>query len=592
MGDGLSFDIALGVTGAAGIESAATKVATLGDQLSMMKSAATQAADAMMAGETAYRQAESAADRAAKALERIGLQAAQQKGKLQAALDAGDAGGAERASQTLAKLSLRQSEAVVKADAAKAAMDAQAAACDRLKVAAGTAADAEAKLSRSLDGAKTAAATAAKAHAAAAETEAKAARASADAAKVAADGLAKTRAAAAGSGKVNEAAEAFTKLGGPLGQLGGQAFGAADGMKKLNGSLGGAGPYAAVAIGITAITAAALAGTFAIVKWAVMLSDKEGAIGKQSERLTKLIGTTFGGLKITALLDGMSTLVDLFDSSTASGNAMKVVFESIMQPLIDGIASLAPKAERLFLQMEIWAMKALIAIKPYGSVLVGIGEMFAIVAVAAVAVVVVAIGAAIAATALIAVGVQWLIGKVVDAGKAVLDFGASITSGMTAPINAAVAFLQSLSLATIGGSLIDGLIAGITGAGPGVIKAITGLAGDAISAARSALKVNSPSLVFAEIGGSVGEGMVKGVEGSTDDVQGSLEALVSPPSATSAAPPAASAAPTASSSAGGAPITFIFNGVEGAEDAQTKFEAAYLRMVEGDASQLGMAAPA
>jgi hypothetical protein len=606
--EGTSYQIDLGVAGAAGVNAAASSVDNLTRGLAAAASASAAASDAVKAGETAYRQSEASADRAAKALEKITLAMAGASGT------------------TLQNLVARQGEAAAKLNAATTAMNAAAGAAEN-----------EAKLSKSLDAAKTAAAS-----------------------------VEKARAAAAGSGKVNEMGEAFAKLGGPLGAVGQKAFSAADGMKKLGSSLGSAGPYAAMAIAIVAITTAAIGATVAVGAWAVSLADagrtsellsdgiagtveggrqldktihnlssvvpqtreellsmaaglaKTGlsgdaladaletaavkaaklkygpdfqkqtlSISNQVTRLKANVAGVFGGLKIEKLLEGMATLVALFDSSTASGNAMKVVFEDFFQPLIDGVASLAPKAERLFLQLEIWAMKALIAVKPYGSTILLVAETFGVlaaVAVGTVGAVIAILGGVIAAAALVGIGVQILVNKLVAAGIA-------IYTEFKAPIDAVVSFLTSLSLAAIGSSLIDGLVAGIVGAGPGVIKAVTGIAGDAIGAAKKALGIASPSKVFAEIGMHTAAGMAEGVDGGSSDVRGSLEALVAPPAPAKSAPaPAAAAATARGTSDGGSPV-FNFYGVEGAEDAQSRFEAAYLRMREGDAAQLGTAAP-
>ncbi len=389
-------------------------------------------------------------------------------------------------------------------------------------------------------------------------------------------------------------AEAFTKLGGPLGALGGKAFGAADGMKKLGSSLGSAGPYAAIALAITAIAAAAIGATLAVTVWAIKLADKEGKIAKQSALLQKNISGVFGGLKIGGVLDGLDTMVNLFNKDTAAGNAMKVVFESMFQPLVDGVANLAPKAERLFIQMEILAMRALIAIKPYSSILMGIGEMFAIVAVgvvAAFAVVIAIVVGVVAALALIAVGVQYLIRLAVDAGASFVAFGSSILAGFTTPVNDAITFLKSLSLSEIGTALIDGLVAGLTGAGPRVVASMAGIAGDAIKAAKRALGIRSPSTVFAEIGANTGAGMVEGVDGASADVQGSLESLVAPPEATASAGAGGASAPAGGSS-GGPNIEINITGVAGdLASIASACREAVLEALEATQAQLGAAVP-
>ena len=76
---------------------------------------------------------------------------------------------------------------------------------------------------------------------------------------------------------------------------------------------------------------------------------------------------------------------------------MKVVFESIFQPLVDGLTNAEPKIERFFLQLEVWALKALIFFKPHASLVLKIGEAFLLVAGIIGGLVVAAIGLVVAA---------------------------------------------------------------------------------------------------------------------------------------------------------------------------------------------------
>lgn len=82
---------------------------------------------------------------------------------------------------------------------------------------------------------------------------------------------------------------------------------------------------------------------------------------------------------------------------------------------------------------------------------------------------------------------------------------------------------------SIGTSIVDGIVAGITGAAGRVAGAVTGLASSAVSAARGALGIRSPSTVFAEIGDQTAAGFAVGVERGTGDAQGAVQSLVAPP---------------------------------------------------------------
>lgn len=569
---GESFEIDIDVS-SGGVEPAAVAVARLAQQLTASGVAASAAAEAVKTGEAAYLQAEAAADRAAKSVERIGLSADAQRGKLQAALDVGDLGAVERAASKLNSLTMKQVEAAAKAHAAKSAMTAEAEALDRMKASASSAAAAETQLSKTLD-----------------------------ASKKAAESSAKAKRAAAGSGNLKDLAEGFSALGGPLGGVAQKAGGAVDAFKKMGASLGAAGPYVAAAAAVVAIaaaiamvTAAAVAGVVSIAVWAVRLADTDGVLKKLSERLSKNFNRVFSGLKIQPLLAALDKIVSLFDEGSESAKAMSAIFESLFQPLIDGAAAFIPKIIAGFIQFEIMVMKAMIAIKPFGSTIVLVAQVVgvAILAVVAVfAVLAVAIVGMAAVAGALVVGLAYLGVTLTGLAVGAAKFAADLISGpggaldfLKLKFTEIVAFLSSINLGDIGRAMIDGLIAGITGASAGVLTAMTGAVSGAVDGAKSLLGIASPSKVFAEIGTNTGLGMVEGIDGSAANVQGSFESMVSPP--------AAEAAPTTSgSSEGGGGRNFsgaIFNfyGVEGAEDALDRF----LKLIEGDEAQMGLAVP-
>jgi hypothetical protein len=240
----------------------------------------------------------------------------------------------------------------------------------------------------------------------------------------------------------------------------------------------------------------------------------------QAKRFEEHIAATFGGLDIDPFLDGLQSLVALFDSSTASGKALKFLFESLFQPIINAVVEAMPKIERMFLQAEILALKAFIALKPYSEEIKALGVLLAVgvgVVIAAVALafgaLVVAIAAATAALGAIAVAVGAVLYGLVELGKAIYQFFAT------------------LDLRTMGANLIQGLVDGITSGATAVVNAMTNVVSGAVDAAKSALGIASRSKVLYGIGGYTAEGFTEGVEGGAGDAQGALEAMVAPPSA-------------------------------------------------------------
>ncbi len=638
-GDGVEFDVNLGVTGGDAASSAADALAALSEKLTLAGNAATVASDALKAGEASYAAAETSADRAAKALERIGLQADAQRGKLAAALETGDTSGADRAAAKLGNLLERQAEAQSKADQAAAALNEEAASLDRLKTAAQAAADNEAALSKQ--------------SAALSETGGKAGGALDDVSDAAEGGSVNMRALSAG----------FGKLGGPLGRAGSQAAGFASGLQRLSSQLGEAGPYVAAAVLVVAIATAVVGATIAIAAWGIANADAartsallsagiagtvaggkqldetfhrlEGTIplsrqelssmasdlaktglkgdalsaaletaatkaaklkygpefakqtlslDSQTTRLKANIAGVFGGLKIESLLAGLSKVVALFDETSTTGLAMKAIFEGFFQPVIDSAVAMLPKVVAAFIQIEILVLKAAIAIKPYSAQIKLLGEGFAVLAAIVVGVLAVALAAAIIPLVFIVATVASVIAGIIALGDVISDTAGKVDAFAGSLINDAIgAFTQlqtagqgvldwfsNLSLAEIGSALIAGLAQGITGSAGTVVSAVTGVASDAITAAKNALGIHSPSTVFAEIGENTGAGMSVGVDSASDGVQASLNDLVQPPAQAAGG----GASSGTRGDGGGAGHTFNFYGVKDAEDARDMFLAA------------------
>jgi hypothetical protein len=532
--------------------------------------AAMSAAEALSVGQARYTEFETGADRAAKMVEKLSADLSEQGIALQRALEVGEAKQIERAEKKIWELAQRQQDAVVKSNAAAAALKSEAAAMDAL-------------------GSKAAAATAK--HGALQKGLANV--------KSAANETSKAAAASAGSGKMNEMAEALGRLGGPAGIAGQKVLALGGGFQKLGKAMGSAGPYIAVAVAIIAIASAAAIAAFAITKWGFSLAEanrsqallaqgvaqsvaggdalnakidelsktvpatreellamagdlaKTGLRGKeltdaleaaavkaaelkfgpdfakqmlsldvQSRVLNANLAKTFGGLKIDPLLEGMQTLGALFDSSTASGRALKFLFETLFQPLIDGAAAVMPKIERMFLYAEILALKAYIALKPYRSEIQEVGHALLIGAAI--------IGGIFAAGIALVVGLFALLFamslSIVNAVYQLVDSFIALEKTIFGGLSDAVSYMTNL-----GGAMIDGLVNGITSKATAVVDAMTGVVKGGVDAVTKFLQLGSPSKLLFGKGENTAEGYAGGVESGTADAQGALEAMVAPP---------------------------------------------------------------
>jgi hypothetical protein len=584
------------LAGKATVEEFEHTIKSMSGALEQSTSAAKLSADALAEGEAKYKQAEIAADRAAKAVE-----------KLNASGRSGDA------------FAKKQAEAVDKAEKAATALRAEAAAVDALRGKSSAAAAQQDALSKGLKNVEAAAKQAAKA-----EGE------------------------AAGTGSLRSLASGLGKIGGPAGEAGRQVFGLANAFKKVSSSIGSAGPYVAIGVAIVAIAAAGIIAAAAITKLGVSYADanrtqsllaagvaqsveggaeldktidklggvvpqtreellamagdlaKTGLRGKdlsnalevaavkaaklkfgpdfakemlaldvQSKRLGTNLAKTFGGLNIEKLLEGISTLVALFDSTTESGKALKFLFESLFQPIVDGAAGAIPMVERLFLKAEILALKAYIALKPYSSQISELGSMFLTGAEVIGGVFAYAIGAVIGSIALLVVeigAIAYAIGKVVGW---IYEFDKSVVEAFSA---------ADKWLTDIGTRMIEGLVDGISGGADAVVNAITGVADSAIAAAKKALGIASRSKVLYGIGGFTAQGFTEGIQENAGDAQSALENMVAPPAA------------AGGGGAGGGMSLSIgelhLHGAGGKEMGDDFIER-ITRWLEGDASALG-----
>lgn len=633
------------------------------------------ASSALAEQEQKYRAAEVAADRAAKAVERIGLQADAQTGKLEKAIAAGDVKKVAALEEKIWALAVRQQAATETASTAATALTAEAAAMDVVKVKADAAAASHEALRKGALNVKFAAEEAAKAEAAAAEktklakaaeiaatkkAEAAAVEAAkkakeaaaekAKAEKAAASEQAKADAKAKGTGKLGDIAQAFGKLGGEAGGAGQSILGFAGSFGKLGSAMGSAGPYVAIALAIVAIGTAAIATTIAIGKWGVSMADanrsqgllmdgiarsSEGggqladtidnlttevpatraelmamagtladtglrgdelsaaletaaikaarlkfgpdfkeemlSLSFQAKKLDENLAATFGGLKIDGLLKGLQTLGALFDSSTESGGALKFLFETLFQPLIDGVTAAIPKVERLFLYAVILALQAYIALKPYVGIIEAVGKALLIGAA-------ILVGIFAAAIAVVIVNIALLVAYFAAVTYALYKIGYAVGEALIwiGKLLYAVTFGDK----DVGHDMVMGLVNGILNAGGAVVDAMVGVVKNGYTAVTKFLKLGSPSKLMMDVGSDTAEGFTGGVEDGSGGAQGAMEAMVAPPAATASA---------MSGAAGGAAIVIqqmIVQG-ENAKELAQDFIEQITRLLEGDARSLG-----
>ena len=97
-------------------------------------------------------------------------------------------------------------------------------------------------------------------------------------------------------------------------------------------------------------------------------------------------------------------------------------------------------------------------------------------------------------------------------------------------LKAGVADLSSLgdSLISLGSAMINGRVAGIKAGAGAVVDAITGVASSAVSAAKGALGISSPSSIFENMGAMSALGYEKGFEGASAGIPAMSAGAVAP----------------------------------------------------------------
>lgn len=205
----------------------------------------------------------------------------------------------------------------------------------------------------------------------------------------------------------------------------------------------------------------------------------------------------FEDVNVKPFLDMMHDIVEVFDKSTDTGKAFKLVITEAFTGILGTSEEIGPKIQEFFLDIAIWSVESYIYVKQHWT---DITQTL---------------------SGLVTVGkyVAYTIGVLIAGALAA-------TAPLWAPIVGGVAALGSLAH-LIGGTgksgeqsgkaISDGMVDGIEAGSPGVAGAAFSLGDEAQDALRANLKVHSPSLVMAGIGEDTGEGFAMGIRSGAKD---------------------------------------------------------------------------
>lgn len=251
----------------------------------------------------------------------------------------------------------------------------------------------------------------------------------------------------------------------------------------------------------------------------------------QSKKLHESFQALFADLDLEPLLRGVQMVTSLFSQSTASGRALKTILTAVLQPLVNGVAFVAPIVKRFFQGMVIGALALTIAFLKLRNWYVatftdpkarqGIDWMkvalgAGVAAAGALAASFIVVGAALAAVAAPFLLVGKLIYDVITVAKEMYDYW------------------NSIQWSELGTAMAMGIVNGIKGGAQWVVDAVKEMGGAAWDGFKSKLGIASPSKEFAKLGMNIAEGTEQGVRRGTPALTGAVSDMVALPSAGSA----------------------------------------------------------
>jgi hypothetical protein len=298
-----------------------------------------------------------------------------------------------------------------------------------------------------------------------------------------------------------------------------------------------------------------------------------GDVGVLRKKFDEMIGDMFEDVNIQPFIDSMKDLLSVFSQAQPSGQAMRAGIMGFFNSFFEWSAKAVLIAKHMFLDLEIFALRAYIAIKPYAGVLkdIAIGALvvagvFAAVLVGAVLGVVGALAMLVAPSVAAVAAFVWLYDTIVNSWGQITGFVSGVVAGVLNTISGWLSSLYDLGAEisewAIGAAagLVEGLVNGIANGTGMIVDAVKGLAHSAIKSFKETLGIASPSKEFMKLGDFTARGFNMGISAQNDNAAAATAGLAQ--AATDGATRGASAAPAAGqAAAAGAPAKAGAGGV-------------------------------
>jgi len=253
------------------------------------------------------------------------------------------------------------------------------------------------------------------------------------------------------------------------------------------------------------------------------------ALDVQAKKLKEHTANLFAGVNIEPFLRALKDVLSVFDETTSTGRALKILVTGIFDPIFAATEKYGPVVKAFFQGMVIGALLFGIAVlkirnffrETFGS---ETKEGIDLITLATNAGVIV-MGALVGALS----GLALALGLVAGIAYAVIyPFVAFFEL-----LGNLWDFASSIDWSALGTSIVDGIIEGIQGGISKVGGAIVNLGKSAVASLESALGIGSPSKVFALQGMASAEGYAQGVEQGGPTVDAAVGDMVGIPAASS-----------------------------------------------------------
>lgn len=313
------------------------------------------------------------------------------------------------------------------------------------------------------------------------------------------------------------------------------------------------------------------------------LTDLPVQIDKAKESFTQL----FEGVDTSGFLGSLTQISGMMDQSTTSGRALKWVVTTVFNTLFSLGQKVLPYVHLFLLKMINAGLRIYIIFKPVikhfkdlwsqidaGKGSIDLMDIF----------VDTLVGGAMMA-AFFADNLITVVGWVISLSNAVTDAAESIGKWLGDTYKSIRSFFSSDEGSTLGGNLVDGLVAGITGNSSKVIAQMTALAKAALGAAKKTLGVASDAKEGIKIGGHLASGLATGIDRGVPEVEASASAMGQ------AAVDATPASPRSSGGNGGGLTINVMPGavvIQGAGDVLKLTEEALALLLERLALSQGL----